>query len=127
MNKCPHCDHKALGIIRKSFLGPARSVSCKHCGTNLTVPFNAQTYVPSLIFIGALAAGTTISERVWLSSTASNALMLLWFALFMIHHVVFVPLVEFTQGIAKRVANIQIIILGILALSAIVYVLWQYA
>ncbi len=36
---CPYCGHFAMSGLKKSFLGPARSVTCEACGQRVSVPW----------------------------------------------------------------------------------------
>lgn len=39
MNECPNCGQQAMGWLKKSTLGPARSVQCANCGHKVSVPW----------------------------------------------------------------------------------------
>jgi hypothetical protein len=49
MNSCPQCHQQAISVNQKLWLGPARSVACRHCGARLTVSIGPH----DLIGIGA--------------------------------------------------------------------------
>lgn len=50
MIQCPHCQHPAMSYVRKSCLGPALSVACKHCGKQVSVSwFAVFAFIPFLV------------------------------------------------------------------------------
>ena len=36
MIKCPHCGNPAMSLVRKSGLGPGRTINCQSCGMPVT-------------------------------------------------------------------------------------------
>jgi len=52
MLQCPHCHQPAMSYVRKSFLGPALSASCAHCGKRVSVAWLAVgAVVPFIVSI----------------------------------------------------------------------------
>ncbi len=47
---CPYCQHKAMGPLKKSLLGPARSVKCQSCQKRVSVHWaSALMVIPALM------------------------------------------------------------------------------
>ena len=54
MLRCPHCHKPAMSQVRKSFLGPALSTSCSHCGKRVSVSWFAMlAVIPAVASIPA--------------------------------------------------------------------------
>jgi hypothetical protein len=55
MIKCPYCSRPAMTLIRKSGLGPGRTINCQSCAKPVTIhPMGVFAAIPA--FIGGLVA-----------------------------------------------------------------------
>ncbi|HSD38844.1 MAG TPA: hypothetical protein VLC92_15135 [Rhodocyclaceae bacterium] len=55
---CPHCSKRAISFLRKSYLGPATSATCQHCGNKVSVPFSAMLAV--IPFVAGILGSSVI-------------------------------------------------------------------
>lgn len=88
MTRCPHCKAKAMTSVRKSFLGPAQSTSCRKCGKRVCVSFAAMfALIPFILAI-------IVADSLFYSSPvlAAGALLAGFVATVYIH-VAYAPLV----------------------------------
>ena len=46
---CPNCEKPGIGYWQKQLLGPARTISCSHCGAHVSISFFS--FVPILLII----------------------------------------------------------------------------
>jgi hypothetical protein len=123
MNACPNCGSKAVGIFRKLWLSPYRTVGCSHCGAPVTVSFSIARYtILTLSFVGWMVAPSFLSRRL------VNSVLLLWVILLLHYYVAFVSLVNPTSAsdIKRRVQIWQIITLVIVVLTALGILLWFF-
>jgi hypothetical protein len=88
MLNCPHCGNHGVSIFRKIFLSPGLPAKCSSCGEAIAV-----TYPPIL---KAIAPGATLmlAAEFVESETLAWALSIGGIALWLLLHVIFVPLVK---------------------------------
>lgn len=60
MQQCPSCGKNTIRNITKLFLGPARCIECKECGTKITVPlWTVSVFLVMVIIMIPIAIFTT--------------------------------------------------------------------
>ena len=86
MLQCPYCHQHAMSYARKSFLGPAVSTSCKHCGRQVSVHWLAMLAV--LPFVVSIAVASQLGYTL-----SAALIVLVGFGAMLAAHEFLVPLV----------------------------------
>ena len=79
MRTCPYCRQEALGVLRKSVLGPIRSTRCKSCGKRISV------HPRSLWAVMPFLAGIALAIYLEWSPLGIAALVVGAIAMFLVH------------------------------------------
>ena len=82
---CPHCREPGITALRKAFLGPAWSATCKACGKKVGVPFVASALAisPLMVLMMIRIFELVASSVLWVASivvagVVSTAIHLRW-------------------------------------------------
>jgi predicted RNA-binding Zn-ribbon protein involved in translation (DUF1610 family) len=86
MFECPVCGKRAIGAIRKLWLGPAGFATCVSCGARVTV--SERSFVSAIPFIVAFAAWLLYRSPLTVAAVVVTGI------LFTVIHQWFVPLVR---------------------------------
>jgi hypothetical protein len=73
MVKCPYCHNPAMSLMRKSRLGPGRSVNCQSCGKPVATHSMA-VFAAIPAFLGGLAFMKSASLLLGMAAIAGGLL-----------------------------------------------------
>lgn len=74
MYKCPHCGQPGISKIRKMFLGPGLTITCKACGKKVGVPHTARLAgIPCYVALFAAVIIELWTVKILLLSSGSLA------------------------------------------------------
>ena len=91
MVKCPYCQRPAMGLARKSSLGPGRAVKCESCGKLVATHWLA-IFAAFPAFLGGLAMMRSDSLSLGIAAVASGVI-----AMALIHTFA-IPLIKVEAG-----------------------------
>ncbi len=78
---CPHCNEKAMSLLKKAFLGPSRTPLCQHCEGSVKVSqlHSAVLIAPLVILIVLLSvAGLSLSPPLVVLLVIVELVLYIW-------------------------------------------------
>jgi hypothetical protein len=75
MVKCPHCGRPAMSLLRKSALGPGRSINCQSCGKRVATHWIA-IIVAIPAFLGGYALMKSESSVLGIAAVVGGILLM---------------------------------------------------
>jgi hypothetical protein len=95
--QCPSCQQPTIPFWSKQSLGPGRTIACPGCGAGLSVP-SSSIWVITPLLLAILVASFTdhweLHASAWLGLVSGWLLLAIGFAVTMVLHAKFSPLIK---------------------------------
>ena len=88
MFRCPHCEKPGVSVLRKALLSPGMPTTCKSCGKQIGITYGSwiKAAIPgACVMIGA----AFLESETWMYGISTVG-----FALMIMTHLLFVPLMN---------------------------------
>lgn len=83
MVKCPYCGRPAMSLMRKSGLGPGRTIKCQSCGMPVTTHSMA-VFAAIPAFLGGVAALKSTSLLLGIAAVVGGVLTMAFIQTFLV-------------------------------------------
>ena len=83
MVKCPYCGRPAMSLMRKSGLGPGRTINCQSCGMPVTTHSMA-VFAAIPAFLGGVAALKSASLLLGIAAVVGGVLTMAFIQTFLV-------------------------------------------